>query len=114
MIEGFWLVEFFAQEESFGKGVVVAQNGSLLGGDSAFYCQGEYHINNNLLDATLKITRHNEFIPSIFGDINEYELEFKQLDIKKLIDKEQMVGNIVGNEELKITIQLNKCIQKLA
>lgn len=113
MLEGFWLVEFYAGDISFGKGVVVLQNNQVLGGDSAFYCTGEYYIKEGLLSATLDIQRHNEFIPSVFGDIDSYRLEFKQLNVQKIMDQEVMFGNMAGHEDLKVNIQFKKLIKAL-
>lgn len=74
MIEGIYHVRFSSARDH-GEGLVVLKDGSLNGGDYGYLYLGK--INSTGADFTGKLTikRWNPAVTSVFGNINQFELE---------------------------------------
>lgn len=69
-MNGLWTVEFGSSTGSFGGGVVVLNEGKILGGDSLYYYEGEYVLEGRTLRATLRTSPFIEGAESVFKTKN--------------------------------------------
>jgi hypothetical protein len=74
-VEALWLIKFGDYEspnEAQNGGVIVFESGRCLGGDSGFAYVGNYTVTGNEFKASVKITRYNDAVGSVFGpDVTE-------------------------------------------
>lgn len=75
MREGLWSVKFKTNSHSFGEGVIVLDNGQVLGGDSSYTYVGMADVNNGVVSATVEVKRYNAHLHGIFGSIPKYTLK---------------------------------------
>ncbi len=103
---GLWAIEFISTINLVGTGVLVLNDGRLLGGDEGFYYAGTYHITPpNEISAQLNVTRFNPNNISVFGDIDQFTLNFKGT----VKDQDfEGIGTTTFNPTLKIRIRGKK------
>lgn len=79
---GLYSITFRAgQVGPVGSGVIVLRDGKILGGDSSLLYQGTYQQNDGRFAATVKTSRHEFNIPSLFG-LDDATLSFAGTIIK--------------------------------
>jgi uncharacterized ubiquitin-like protein YukD len=76
MIDGLWTVEFISTVNRSGKGILVLNNGRLLGGDEGYYYSGTYHVADAKIQGTVDVVRFDPNTLSVFGDIDHFTLSF--------------------------------------
>lgn len=76
MIDGLWTVEFISTLNRSGQGVLVLNNGRLLGGDEGYYYSGSCHITGTKIEGNINVIRYDPKIISVFGDIDQFALSF--------------------------------------
>ncbi len=75
---GLWTISFLSTVNLIGSGVLVMNNGRLLGGDEGFYYSGSYETTpTKEISAEIKVTRFNPAHISVFGNIGQFTLNFK-------------------------------------
>lgn len=74
MVEGFWIVQF-AGMEGKGGGVVVLNNGKVLGGDSAHTYVGTYREENNKVTAAADVQNFEPAIGNVLGIRGDFKLQ---------------------------------------
>lgn len=75
---GLWTIEFLSTINLIGSGVLVMNNGRLLGGDEGFYYSGSYETTPpNGMSAEIRVTRFKPEHVSVFGDIGQFTLHFQ-------------------------------------
>ena len=79
-VEALWGVVFATADNpsvdvDYGGGVIVLDTGRVMGGDGAFTYIGNYEIDGDKFLANIRVRRHNQIMDSVFGDIDDYELE---------------------------------------
>ena len=106
-MEGLWTIEFGSSAGVFGGGVVVLQNGRLMGGDGGYFYLGTYQLDGTSLQAMIEVS---PFIPG-------YESVFKTVGQKltlnlvgKLTDETHAIaqGHPSGMPSLKLGVKLTK------
>lgn len=101
MVEGLWTVEFMTQGNRYGRGVIVLNEGRILGGDNGYYYSGTYQVVENRIQATANIIRYSLQSISVFGSVDVIQLEFSgQIDDNQFSGS----GNIAGDPTLQIRI----------
>jgi len=84
-IEKLWSVEFVSGLSSEGGGVIVLEDGKILGGNNNYFYVGSYNLINNKFNATVDMKRyygncnpifgkHDELILKLTGDFDEEEM----------------------------------------
>lgn len=66
-MDGLWTAEFGSSLGGFGGGVIVFRDGTLAGGDNAYYYVGEYKVDGANLTATLRVVPFLPGFDSIFN-----------------------------------------------
>jgi T3SS negative regulator,GrlR len=71
-MQGLWTVEFGSTTGQFGAGVVVFQDGHILGGDNGYFYTGTYiQTGPRVFHATIDITAFVEGIESVFSTLGK-------------------------------------------
>jgi T3SS negative regulator,GrlR len=106
-MNGLWTVEFGSSSGLFGGGVVVFQNGQILGGDSLYYYVGEYSREGMSLTVTIRTSPFIEGAESVFKTIGQ-ELTLK-LEGTLTSDTSAIAqGHAEGRPEVKFGAKLTK------
>lgn len=102
---GLWTVEFISTVNRSGKGVLVLNNGRLLGGDEGYYYTGTYHINGTQIQGTVNVIRFDPTTISVFGNIGQFALSLSgTINVYHLT----AAAVIANNPQYKIKIIGNK------
>ena len=101
MFNGLWTVEFSSTINRYGRGVLVINDGRLLGGDDGYYYSGTCEITDNSINATLTVIKYDPHSISVFGNINHFELI-----LSGEIDENQFnaVGTITNNPQAQMRV----------
>jgi len=103
--EAFWVVEFMANNESFGAGVVTIIKDKVFGGDVSFTYIGGYEINDNIIKVDLNVKSFNKIDPPVFPDMDDYDLSLSgEYDDKEFM----MVGSPSNHPELKLAVRCTR------
>jgi len=105
MFNGLWTIEFISTMNRFGAGVLVLNDGRLLGGDNGYYYLGNYEVKDNNVQGNVDIIRFNKNIISVFGDVDQFSLTFAG-QIKP--DSIEAVASFGNTPDLKIRIICKK------
>lgn len=104
MYDGLWTVEF-ASTMRLGTGVIVLNNGRLLGGDAGYYYSGRYRVNGNNVQGNIDVIRYDTRSISVFGDLDQFSLSFSG----EISDYQfSLLASVVNKPEYKININGNK------
>lgn len=105
MFNGLWTIEFISTMNCFGAGILVLNNGILLGGDNGYYYSGNYDVKDSNIRGTVAIIRFNKNVVSVFGDVDQFSLTFAG-QIKQ--DSVEAVASFDNTPDLKIRIICKK------
>ena len=110
-LEGLWTVSFLSNFQTFGTGVVVFIRDRILGGDAAYYYEGNAKIQKGTLltgtdvEATVKVVRFNKAGTAIFGNLDSFTLKVSgNVSAAGM----ELHGNMVEQPNMKITIKGQK------
>ncbi len=106
-MDGLWTAEFGSSVGIFGGGVVVFQDGKLLGGDGGYFYTGEYTLEGDTFNAQLKAAPFIENYESIFRTVGS---DLSLVLVGTLLDEKHAVaqGNPSGAPLLKFGVKLTK------
>jgi hypothetical protein len=105
MLEAMWGLEFVSNANSAGYGVVILETGRMFGGDSSFVYVGSYKMENDILKVKVKCTNDRELLPSIFGNIKEFNL---LLEGKPERAGFILQGHMIEKPQMKIGVKLTR------
>lgn len=74
MSKTLWSIKFGSSMHDFGSGVVVLDGDQVVGGDEGYYYLGKCTISEDSVSVLIAVTKHNLAIPSVFGNINSFNL----------------------------------------
>lgn len=100
MIDGLWTV-IFRSNVDLGSGVVVANNGKLLGGDSGFTYIGGVTNSNGHLSVRVKIEKFLPGAKSVLPGLDSYTLALAGKDSP---DEIQFTGSVEGHPQATLTV----------
>jgi hypothetical protein len=89
MVEGLWSAEFFIPPSGtavFGSGVVVLNQGKILGGDSTYYYHGDYVIAGGQFIAHVETKHYSGPNNNIFGE----GIKFNVVKLSGPVDSNEM------------------------
>lgn len=103
MTDGIYHVRFSSSTQDFGEGIVTVKDGHIYGGDHGYLYLGKASEGAGVgIEGQLRIKRWNPAVASVFGNIQEFEL---QLQGSQVVDRSFNVsGNVVGQPNSKINI----------
>ena len=102
---GLWTVEFISTVNRSGKGVLVFNDGRLLGGDEGYYYSGTYKIDGSQIQGTVNVIRFDPTSISVVGNIDQFALSFSgEINDYHLT----AAAGVVNNPQYKIRIIGNK------
>ena len=107
MLEAMYGIEFTSNVNNSGYGIAILETGKVLGGDSSFVFVGNYEIVNHAVKASIKCTNDRNLLPSIFGDIKEFNLALEGTPDPQ--HKEfTLRGYMLENPSMKIGVKLTR------
>ncbi|MEY2482403.1 MAG: hypothetical protein QOK24_931 [Verrucomicrobiota bacterium] len=71
---GIYVVKFSAPSGNFGEGLAVIGDGAINGGDPGYIYRGHYQVSELRISASLKVTRWNPNVQSVFGTLPNFDL----------------------------------------
>ena len=106
-MEGLWTLEFGSNVGLFGGGVVVLENGKVMGGDGGYFYLGEFVINGSQFRATIKVSPFIEGYESVFRTLGQtltLELLGSRTDATHAVAQ----GHPVDRPELTLGVKMTK------
>jgi hypothetical protein len=70
-MDGLWTAEFGSSTGVFGGGVVVFQNGGILGGDGTYFYVGRFTLKGEAFEATLTVSPFIDGAESLFKTVGQ-------------------------------------------
>lgn len=103
MKDGIYHVTFSSNTADFGEGIAVFKGDSVNGGDTGYLYFGKKMTQDGQFTSRLTIKRWNPSAHSIFGSIDQFELELSggSPDPGTFV----ATGHVVGQPQAKITIR---------
>jgi hypothetical protein len=74
MFDALWSIQFIADNHSTGAGVVAISNGKIFGGGSQYIFTGEFKIENNQVNAEVRVKHYFGETYPFFGDDREFTM----------------------------------------
>lgn len=74
MLSGMYYVEFRANNNDFGQGLVCIEDGKVNGGDHAFIFQGRMDAYNGEVQAVIEVKHYKGEPLSVFGPLRQFTL----------------------------------------
>lgn len=105
MITGMYFVNFIANNNNFGIGLVVIQNVYVNGGDASYLYQGRFDYNGDDIKALIDVKHYRGPLNSVLGPLKEFSLT---LSGKKSGDNFELMGGIPNMPNLNIRITGSK------
>ena len=105
MLEALWSVEFVSNAQRNGAGVIVLETGRAFGGDSLYYYVGDYKMNHDKAQVSLKVKHYNGPASSIFGPLKEFNVKLEGTPARDTFDME---GYLIENPAMKLIIRLTR------
>lgn len=101
MLEGMYSVKFSSNVGNWGTGVALFTNGKVYGGDASYYYKGTASVEGQGVSARIRVAHHQGERMSIFGSLNEFNLEVSGAPSG---DSFSLSGHVVEQPNMKITI----------
>jgi hypothetical protein len=105
LLDGIYQVTFKSNLADFGSGLIVAQNGTIHGGDHSYLYVGTYSSYESSIKAKINVKHYRGSLDSIFGALNSFSLELKGSGTNSQFTLE---GNITLQPNLKINLVCTK------
>ena len=104
MLEALWSITFRASNSPhlIGAGVVVIDNGRILGGDTSFTFVGDVRVSGDSLNARVRVSKYNSMLSSITGLDNYTALFEGKVDRTHM----QLVGQVEKLPHIKLMVEM--------
>ncbi len=102
MTNGMYKVHFSAPKGSSGSGAIEVIDGSIAGGDGAFFYSGTSTVQGQTVKAQVRVRRHGAtHLAAITGPSDSHELELVGTFTR---DSFHLAGQVLGQPDSKIAI----------
>ncbi|MBW7992452.1 MAG: hypothetical protein FVQ84_20890 [Planctomycetes bacterium] len=105
MLKGIYHVHFAANNNNFGEGLVVVDEGHVNGGDYGYLYQGRFDYYGNDIKATIEVKHYNGPPNSVIGPLKEFTLN---LSGETTGDRFEIAGGIMNIPNMSIKISGKK------
>ena len=102
-LERLWSVEFTSELGSEGGGVIVMEDGKILGGNNNYFYVGSYTVSADQFNATIDVKHYQGKCNPIFGKQEELIL---QLSGKSSPEEMSLSGHILEDTSRELHISL--------
>lgn len=102
MKDGIYHVRFSSNMQGVGEGIAVFKGGSVNGGDSGYTYSGSKQGDSAGFTAKLTIKRWDPGSESVFGGLEQFELEFRGDSTEAGFSAQ---GSIVGRSEATLLVE---------
>ena len=103
MNTGIYNVKFTSAQQNSSEGLAVLKDGSINGGDKGYLYLGFFKVDGSTIEAKIRVKRWKPGIASIFGNLEEYDLNLRGTS-NAASDNFTVSGSIIQVPTLKITI----------
>jgi len=100
--DGLWILEFISSLNHWESGVVVFQDGRILGGGASYWYNGNYKTENGLIRGVMQVTRFDPNAISIFGDFTAFSLN---ISLKITGNSLNGFASLVRNPDVRMAVQ---------
>ena len=91
MLEALWSVHFSTPQGSFGSGIVVIDNGKILGGDASFLYVGWINVVEDTVTAKLEVRKYAD-VPGIHSIIGPDKFKLTLTGKKEAMSRSLLNG----------------------
>jgi T3SS negative regulator,GrlR len=104
-IEGLWTV-IYSHGSNYDGGIVVFNNGQVLGGDNQYFYVGNYSVTGSQLTCKVQVIGFIKGAMSIFG----FPMDHIEFLITGIIQADEIIGkgSVVGIDEATVSMRLSK------
>lgn len=108
MLDGLWTAEFGSSTGEFGGGVIILQNGKILGGDAGYFYIGEYTLTAGIaFRASVKVSPFIVDYQSVFKTSNQ-EFTLDLTGVYQGTNQMTAQGHLKGMPHLTLGVKLTK------
>jgi hypothetical protein len=104
MLDALWSVEFRSSTQT-GAGVVVLNQGRILGGDAQYFYVGSYRLEGAIAKATFTIQHYAGAAHTVFGNAQQLVIEVSG---KPAQDSFELRGHVLGAPKATLTVRLQR------
>lgn len=108
LLSGIYQVNFRSNLGDFGTGLIVAQRGTIHGGDNTYLYTGFYSSYESTIIVKVTIKHYRGQLDSIFGPLKNFNLELKGSGNANSFS---LTGTVTANPSLRITLTGSKVSQ---
>lgn len=101
MVSGIYFFDFKANNNDYGQGLAVIDNGIVNGGDQTYLYRGRFDAYNEKVKASISVSHYRGPVNSVLGALREYTLELTGHIKNGAID---VSGGIPGMPQVTIRI----------
>jgi len=106
-LEALWSVRFSSHKGIHGGGVVVIENGKILGGETGYTYIGSMHTDREQVIAKVRVSKYMPEAPSIFG-MDHFDMELTGRPDESQI---RFDGFVVGSPQHDISIDMIRRVE---
>jgi hypothetical protein len=104
MLEGLWTIQYHGPQ-GIGGGVIVLDGSHIRGGDNGYTYVGTYHVENDILKASVLVSNFDSSIPNVLGIPGDFRL---LVEGKIVGDEIKAAGWLADMPDSRIVVTLTK------
>lgn len=104
LIDGAYVVSFESSLGAFGGGTVMIEGHRISGGDIGYFYEGQLEEQGDDVVGHVKVTQHDKTMESVFGDIEQFEIDLKG---RVIHGRGIFKGAVAGFPMFQLTVRLD-------
>ncbi|QBY00477.1 hypothetical protein E2K80_06790 [Rhodophyticola sp. CCM32] len=104
LADGTYVVSFESSLGAFGGGTVMIKGYRISGGDIGYLYEGQLEESGDDLVGHVKVTQHDKTMESVFGDIEQFDIDLKG---RVIDDRGIFKGAVAGFPMFQLTVRLD-------